>query len=376
MQRGGILIVSASTGTGHARAAEALRDALATSAPDTRVESIDLLDLAPGWVRTTYGGGYELMATRAPWLWQHVYHRTDGNGADHAAWSPLARRFLFGRFRELLRSAPWQLCLCTHFLPCQLAAGQPGLPPFALAITDFTLHRFWVQRAVRQYFVATETLASELRERVRRAAVEATGIPIASAFAAAPSRPDAKERLGLDPRKPVALVMGGGLGGGITEMVGGCVAGAPEEVQVVAVCGRNSAAPAQLRALDAPEGRLRIFGYVTGIQDLIAAADLVVTKPGGLTCSEALALGRPLLLTRPIPGQETGNTRVLVSAGAAVAAPSGRDMAEAMTRLFAGDGLLSGLAAAARRIGRPDAADRVAELIRERIDIEDLSLAS
>lgn len=376
MRQGGVLIVSASTGTGHARAAEALRSSFAAEDPEVRVEHVDLLDLAPGWVKAAYGSGYELIATRAPWLWEQVYHRTDGEGWDRARWSSLAQRLLFRGFRDLLRSGPWDLCLCTHFLPCQLGAGKPGFPRFALAITDFTLHRYWVQRGVERYFVATEGLARDLRPRVRRAVVDATGIPIAIDFANVPPRAEAKRALDLDPRRPVALVMGGGLGFGVPEMVAAAVAGAPSEVQLIAVCGKNEPARVALGRLGLPEDRLRIRGYVTGIQHYLAAADVVVTKPGGLTCSEALALGRPLLLTGAIPGQETANTRALVSAGAALSALSRREVSEAIARLFSGDGILSGLCAAARRLGRPTSAHAiVATLRRERRESE-LSKAS
>ena len=363
MERRGVLIVSASTGTGHARAGEAMREAIRLKDPEIPVQHVDLLSLAPSWVRAMYGGGYELMATRAPWLWHRVYNGTDGDGWDRARWSSLAQRLLFKEFRNLLLDSRWQLCLSTHFLPCQLAAGKPDLPPFALAITDFTLHRYWVQPGVRQYFVATDELARQLKARVPRAQVHATGIPIAPTFAAAPSRVDARAGLGIDVRRPVALVMGGGLGLGVSEMVEAALAGAHQDVQVIAVCGKNAAAAERLRGLGVDSGRLRVESYVTDIERYISAADIVVTKPGGLTASEALACGRPLLVTRPIPGQETGNTRALVAAGAAIAALTDTDITHAMRRLFAGDGLLSGLAAAASRLGRARSAAEITSLL-------------
>lgn len=376
MQTGGVLIVSASTGTGHIRAGEALREACVERDAAQAVEHVDLLNLAPSWVRAMYGGGYELMATRAPWVWQRVYRYSDGEGSDQARWSALAERLLFREFRRLLRSRPWKLCLCTHFLPCQLAARRPGMPPFSLVITDFTLHRYWVQPGVARYFVATESLADDLRPRVGRARVEATGIPVAPAFANAPPRAEARRDLGLDPRRPVAVVIGGGLGLGIAEMAEAVLAGAPPHVQVVAICGRNASARARLRSLGIASERLQVNGYVTGVESYLSAADVVVTKPGGLTTSEALALGRPLLLARPIPGQETGNTRALVAAGAALVAPDLQELREAAGRIFTDEGLLMGLAAAARWIGRPHAARRIADILaREQAESAD-ALAS
>lgn len=364
MSRPAVLVVSASCGTGHASAGNALRQALLERDPSLRVEHVDLLELAPRWVRATYGTGYERVAARAPWLWDHVYRRTDGD-ADDSRWGPLAHRLVFREFRRLLRTGDWGLCLCTHFLPCQLAAGRPGLPPFALVVTDFALHRVWVQPGVHRYFVATDAVRADLRRRrVRGARVQVSGIPISPAFAAAPAQAEARAALGLDPGRPVALVMGGGLGLGVEEATDAAVAACPEGVQVVAVCGRNEEARARLEARGLPRERLRVEGYTSGMERWLSAADLVATKPGGLTSSETLALGRPLLLTRPIPGAEEGNTRALVAAGAALAGQDSASLRDAFRRVWTEEGLLERLAAAARRVGRPDAAQTVASTVR------------
>src|SRR5688572_14763661 len=125
MVRRDVLVVSASTGTGHMQAADALRQCLNQTRPELEVQHIDLLALAPRWVRAAYGDGYELMATRAPWLWRELYRRTDSPAPDLARWGPVIHRTLFYEFHRLLRSRPWSICLCTHYLPGQLAAGAP-----------------------------------------------------------------------------------------------------------------------------------------------------------------------------------------------------------------------------------------------------------
>lgn len=363
MERGGVLIVSASTGTGHMRAAEALREAFAARDGGREVRHVDLLATAPRGVRAVYGTGYEKVAERAPQLWGRVYRALDGDDADLARWGPAANRLLFREFRKLLLSRRWSVCVATHFLPCQLAAGRAGLPPFAMVVTDFTLHRVWVQPRVRRVFVATEAMATELRERVPGVRVDATGIPIAPPFAAAPSRDEARGALGLDLARRVALVMGGGLGLGVEEAARAALDAAPEDVQVVAVCGRNEEARARLTSLSVAPGRLVVHGYASGMERFIAAADVVATKPGGLTTSESLALGRPLILTKPIPGAEEGNTRALTAEGAALAAQDDASLRDAFRRAFAEPGMLDSLSAAARALGRPTSAHDVATLV-------------
>jgi len=363
MSQPAVLIVSAANGTGHLRAAEAVRGALAARDPGVHVEHVELLSLAPRWVRTFYGSLFEKMVEKAPRVWKEIYRLTDGDDHDSARWAPLAHRTLFREFRRLLMSRPWNVCVSTHFLPCQLAAGRPGLPRFGLVVTDFGLHRCWAQPGVSTYFVATETLAGQLRQRVRRARIEATGIPIDPVFAEAPFRAQARAALGLAQDRPVALVMGGGLGIGVEEGTLAALQGTDAAVQVLAVCGRNDAARCRLASAGAREERLRVYGHVRGMETYLAAADVVVGKPGGLTVSESLALGRPLLLTRPIPGAEEENTRAVVAEGAALCAPTQEALRQQLRRLFAEPDLLDSLSLAARRIGRPHAAPAIADAL-------------
>jgi processive 1,2-diacylglycerol beta-glucosyltransferase len=360
MSQPSVLIVSAANGTGHLRAAEAVRGALATRDPDLHVEHVELLSIAPRWVRAFYGSLFEKMVEKAPRVWKEIYRLTDGADHDSARWAPLAHRTLFREFRRLLKSRPWNVCVSTHFLPCQLAAGRHGLPPFGLVVTDFGLHRYWAQPGVSTYYVATERLAAELRRRVYRSRIEATGIPIDPVFARAPSRAEARAALGLAPDRPMALVMGGGLGIGVEEGVMAALHATEPGVQLLAVCGRNDGARCRLGAVRVGQDRLRVYGHVCGMEQYLAAADVVVGKPGGLSVSESLALGKPLVLTRPIPGAEEENTRAVVAEGAALCAPTQEALRQQLRRLFTEPGLLDGLCEAARRIGRPHAADAIA----------------
>lgn len=363
MQDKGVLIVSASAGTGHLRAAEALAGAFHDVAPGLRVSSVDLLQLAPRWVRTAYGPGYERLAMRAPRVWGEIYRWTDYGAHDRPSWAPVARNLLFREFQRLLRDGGWSACVSTHFLPCQLAAGAPGLPPMSLVVTDFELHRVWLQPGAARVFVATEAMAGAYRARVPGVPVQASGIPVGPRFAAAPSREQARQELGMDPARPVVLVMGGGLGLGVEEAARAALDAAGDDVQVVAVCGRNEAARARLSALGVAPSRLAVHGHVGGMERFISAADLVATKPGGLTTSETLALGRPLLLTPAIPGVEEGNMRALSAAGAALPAPTDDAMRQAFARAFREPGLLQRLAAAAAALGRPHSAATVARAV-------------
>jgi processive 1,2-diacylglycerol beta-glucosyltransferase len=350
-----VLIVSASAGNGHLRAGEALKSAARRYYPQWRVEHLDVLEQAPRWVRLAYGGGFELLAARAPRVWGGIYRWADGPERDHARWAALAERTLFRAFRRLLLQGGWDLCICTHFLPAQLAAGRSGMPRFALVVTDYTLHRYWAQPRVARYFVGNPQLAADIRTRIPNAVVDVTGIPVDPVFATAIAQADARLAVGLDADRPVITIMGGGLGLGIEENLDAMLACGVDDAQLVVICGRNASARERLEQRSLP-ARVHVVGYVSSVERIFAASDVVVTKPGGLTTSEALALARPLVLTRPLPGHEQGNVTVLQETGAALSADSATELGETVATLLREPARLRELTEAARAAGRPAAA--------------------
>ena len=358
-----ILIASASAGMGHIRAGEALKQALLAREPRWKVEHLDVLTLAPRWVKLAYRGGFELLAAHAPRVWGGVYRWTDGPDEDHARWGLLTERILFRSFRRLLLGGSWDLCVCTHFLPAQLAAGRAGFPPFALVVTDFTLHRYWAQPRVQRYFVATPELADGIRQRIPGARVDVTGIPVSPAFASWNSPENARVALGLEPARPTAVLLGGGLGLRIEEMVTSVLRSAPESLQLIVICGKNAGARARLEAAGLP-ARVHVRGFVSEIERFFAAADVIITKPGGLTTSEALAMGKPLMLTTGLPGHEEGNLRSLVEHGAAVDATTPELLAHACAEVFGNPTRLAGYRAAAAALGNADAAVTIAAALK------------
>lgn len=363
-----VLIASASAGTGHTRAAQALHSTLLRYQPTWNVEHVDILQLAPRLVRAAYGGGFELIASKAPRVWRSLYRIADGPDVDRARWAGATRRVLFREFDALLSATRWDEVVCTHFLPAQLAAGRRAhLPPFSIVVTDFTLHRYWVQPRVHRYYVANATLANEVRERLPHADVNAAGIPIDPRFASSLDAAAARERLALPIGSRVLLVLGGGLGIGVEAAARDCLLAAPPDVQIVVICGRNDTARHNLGQLGIPAHRLRIEGYVSDMELYYAAADLIVTKPGGLTCSEVLAMGRPAVLTRPIPGHEEGNVAYLCGRGAALSAATSAELHTAIAQIFGDAADLSLMAQRARLEGRGESTVAIMRDLEQRL---------
>jgi len=232
-------------------------------------------------------------------------------------------------------------------------------------LTDFDAHALWVQPTADRFFVGSEELAAVLAGRgIDAAKIAVTGIPINRSFARRPRRDHARESLHIDAGAQVVLVMGGGHGTGAVEDTVCAVLDVPHAV-VLAVAGRNRRLEEALHGLAgdglADDDRLRVFGFVEDIATLMSAADLVVTKSGGLTSSECLALGLPMLVRDPTPGQEERNCDHLLEIGAAWKAHGAASLRHKLARLLGDGAQLGRMARAARRHSRPFAARDVVQ---------------
>lgn len=364
-----ILVLSVSAGNGHVRAAQALVATAEQHWPGGSAVHVDAMaHVAPGF-RKVYTDWYIQLVNRAPEVWSYLHQKSDTT--PHTATSQRLRRGIerlstTALLREIHRRKP-DAIVCTHFLPAELlmreqTRGRIGCPVW-LQVTDFDLHNMWIVPGMAGYFAATEEVAFRMRARGLPAdRVHVTGIPVMPAF----SQPDAPvlardgcvSALGLDPTRRVLLMVSGGAGvGDLPSMVRRVLALDGLDFQVVAVAGRNATAHAALQELErAHPDRLRAIGFTGEMDKLMAAADLVVTKPGGLTISECLALGRPMLLASPIPGQEEHNAGYLMEEGAAWLAYDAIGLEYKVARLMAMPALVDAMAARSRALGRPQAA--------------------
>ena len=371
-----LLILSVSAGAGHVRAAQAVEAAAKSAHPPLAATHVDLLTLVPKEFRKLYGEQYLKLVEKLPQLWSYLYTKADRASRDtlpgklKRALEKLNTRKLNA---EIERLGP-QAILCTHFLPAELLSRQrahssrstgQGLPPLWVQVTDFDVHALWVQPHVDRYCVASEEVAFRLADRgVAREKIVVTGIPVMPQFSADLERAVCARELGVAANKFTVLMMAGGAGvGGLDELAARLLR-IPQDLQLIALAGRNAELLQRLQALARQHpGRLYPLGFSTTVERVMTAADLVVTKPGGLSVSECLAKQRPMLLVSPIPGQEERNADYLLEAGAAIKAVDAATLEFKLTRLLAEPARLRAMSAAAARIARPQAAAEVIALI-------------
>lgn len=364
-----ILVLHASVGAGHTRAAKATAAALALEAPDAHVVTVDALDLARPLFKKVYGDGYLEIVERAPALFGYLFDVTDRKPSPRALGDRLRRavqRWSLGEFVDLLERGDWDAVVNTHFLAPELIAalrreGRFSAPQMTV-VTDYDAHRIWVHDPTERYCVAGPMAAASLRGHgVTATSVGVTGIPVDPAFAVPVDRDAARREFGLSGGYPVVALAAGGHGVGPLEENFRALLNSTVPSEIVVVCGRNEAAREKLSKLKAPaRHRVKVLGFTDKMRVLMAAADLLVTKPGGLTVSEALACGLPMAVINPIPGQEERNADYLLENGAAVKAASSSALTGKVEDVLSNAERLKEMRARAKKLGHPRAAFAVA----------------
>jgi processive 1,2-diacylglycerol beta-glucosyltransferase len=255
--------------------------------------------------------------------------------------------------------------VCTHFLPAELCAGwresnHINVPVYTV-VTDFEPHRMWQHRGLDGYFVATGEAADRLiNDGIDRSIIQVTGIPIQTEFASVRDRVTAKTRLAIDPDRSLLLLMGGGLGVGGIDLLARSLVLRPIDSQVAFITGHNRTLRRRLRQ-QAPHWIVR--GFVGNMPDWLAAADVVISKAGGLAASELMAAGVPTIIPPSLRGHETSNAEYFTACGAAIKADSIPDAIDQAAALLQDRSRQQEMRSAAQRFARPNAAADVADYV-------------
>ena len=339
-----LLILSASYGEGHQQAALAVRDALMEENPDLDLQIVDYLEMVHPMLNSVARYCYMKSVRFAPALYGLFY-----KGTSRIAPSSLIQRRLnhlgYEDLAEYLSTYKPDVILSTFPTPAGVVSmlKEQGLIdiPAATVITDHAIHSQWIHHYTDHYFVGSEHVKRGLMIRgVDERRISVTGIPVRPAFLAANNRAEVRAKLGLEDDYPTLLIMGGAYGvlGDIVQICEELFQ-SDRRAQLIVVCGRNEKLRQTIEQLSKDaKNPVWVFGFTREVHELMAVSDLIVTKAGGLTISEALAMELPMLLYRPIPGQETQNATFLVKSRVAVLARTRRQVLGHIDRLLRDDG--------------------------------------
>ena len=341
-----VLIMSVSTGGGHNRAARAIKEELESRTIDNmsiECEIVDSLKLVNNTMDKVISRGYEKSALYTPKAYGSVYRFSETTIASKNEFKTNPLTSLMARkFKHLLNESTPDLIIGTHPFPMialstlkknnnihSLSRSESfykstkvDIPPMISVLTDYTTHSTWIQNEIDYYIVGHEYVKELLvYEGVDSEKVKAFGIPVEKSFLSHRDRETVLTELGLSPEKLTVLLMGGSFGAGnIKETLEDLIA-IDRDFQILVITGRNEHLKDKLsKMLDSTihNKNICLLGYTNKMNDILASIDVLISKPGGLTTTEALLNDVPMIVPYFIPGQEEENLDFLTNCGAAL----------------------------------------------------------
>jgi processive 1,2-diacylglycerol beta-glucosyltransferase len=370
-----VLILSASAGAGHIRAAQAVEKAFNHLGTLSEVRHLDVLNYTNKLFRHFYSKAYIDLVNKMPEVPGWMYDKLD------RPWKNERRRLALDKLNtrplvKLLREYNPDFIVCTHFLPAEIVSWLKAKERLrsrqAVVVTDFDVHAMWLVHHYEQYFVAIEEAHVYLEALgIPQTKITVTGIPIGPIFAEQKDKLGMRAKHGLEEDRLTILLSAGGFGVGSVEPLIDAIKNLKHKAQVVAICGKNEELRKRLdkaaaKANASDNVQIKPIGYTQEMDEYMAASDLVIGKPGGLTTSEGLAKGLAFVVVDPIPGQEERNSDHLLEAGVAIRCNNLPTLPYKLDRLLSEEGRLEQMQAASKRLGRPNAArdivNRVVEI--------------
>jgi processive 1,2-diacylglycerol beta-glucosyltransferase len=328
-----ILIIYASAGAGHQRAAEAVYFGLIKHTKH-KVALVDALDYTSPHFKNLYKGMYFFLISKLPWVWGAVFALLNIDGLQ-----PVVRFFrrIYNflntqRLEHFLKEQNFDWIISTHFMPNEVASAlkSKGLihSKICSVVTDFDVHRIWLGSHVDYYTVACDWTKEKMKLlKIDESKVFALGIPIEEKFGQHPDREDLRRKIGMKPEMFTVLMATGSFGIGPMEQMLEALKG----FQVIIICGQNK--NLFIKLTQKHDDNIRAYSYVNNMHEIMAASDVLLTKPGGLSIAEALTTQLPLIFFNPIPGQETNNMKVLKEYGIGIKPQSIQETVEEVRRL-------------------------------------------
>ena len=360
------MILAAGVGSGHNMAASAVEAGLTTLEPDAEVRRLDILETTNEVFNRLYDDAYFQLVSQAPWLVGWGYDNADPPfklAASPLKWLEQLNTVSF--VRELREYNP-DVVICTHFLPARLVslmlARKQLRATLTVVTTDYDFQGLWLTAPFHHFFAAREESREYLTTLgIPADRVTASGIPVRTGLADPVDDVSVRLEFGLRPGVPVVLISAGAAGGSYTLQLVRQAMRMRSEFQAVVVCGRNAELKSGVEALVAGRDRdFVVLGFTDRMADLMRVASLFAGKPGGLSSWECMAAGLPMVIVNPIPGQEVRNADYLLEEGAAVRCNYATTVGYKIDGLLSDPQRLAAMAAAARRVGRPDAGRDVA----------------
>lgn len=366
-----VLIFTVSAGDGHNQVASTLSDAILDTGDNHKVEIIEIFNYLNPKLQKILIKGYLGSIKYIPELYGYFYKKTEESDSSfYEVGELLNKAFLSKKLFKLLSDFEPDIIICTHPIPAEalsiLKRNNKVFIPIITTITDYTLHPIWLSDEVDYYIFASDILKYELDYwQIPRSKAKFYGIPVRESFYNRASKKSLLSKLNLED-KFTAILMGGGLGlGKISETID-CILNNNIDIQLLVVTGKNEDLYNNLAENYMYENKfnnLKIFGYINNIDEFMGVSDVIITKPGGLTITEAIIKELPMIVTSNLPGQEERNTGFILNNGIGMIAPNESSLISCIRVLRHDSYKVNMIKENMRRLKKPKAAYDIADLI-------------
>lgn len=317
-----ILFLSVAAGGGHMKAAESVKEVVEQKYPGSRCFIVDTLRYVNPVVDKLVIGSYLNSIKKTPQIYGMLYEMSE-SGENIYDFSEAVNKLMSFKVKTLIKEFKPSVVVCTHAFPLQMMSTlkkKRALDVPVLGIlTDFAIHPLWIHDKIDAYVVSNDLMKYDMVNKgISQDIIFPYGIPVSSRFREECSRDAVLEEMELED-KLTFLLMGGSLGFGEIKGTFRSLLKSKRDIQIVTIAGNNTKLRKQLERYSLnTEKKVKVLSYTDKVAELMSASDFIITKPGGMTISEALIKGLPMLLISPIPGQEERNEQFLVNYGAAV----------------------------------------------------------
>lgn len=369
-----ILIFYGSYGGGHLSAAKSIRDYIEKNYSDSQVELVDCVEYVNKLFNKLTTKAYKDFSKNARWIWKHLYYDSESGSLSRIC--NTINRLMAIKLNRLIQEFQPDLIISTHPFSSQMCAILKGKGKLnckvATILTDYAPHNQWLVKSefIDYYFVAQQGMVDDLVSRgVNKDKIHVTGIPLSSRFLQTYNKQKILEDYGLTSDKNTILFFAGGeFGFGKDKTFNrlkAIIDNLPN-LQVVAVAGRNEKMKERFDELvktTRTESNVKILSFTNQVPELMSVSDLVITKPGGLTTTESLASGLPLIIIDPLPGQEEENAEFIENSGAGIWVKDSDNIETILLNIFNNPDKLENMKSKARLIAKKNSTQNIVETL-------------
>ncbi len=363
-----IVLMYISEISGHHSATIAIEKAIHSISPSAKILNINAFNYTNPITEKVINRLYMSVIKATPHVWDFLYDNP-AIVKNVEKIKQAIHKFNSPKFKALFDKYKPDAVCCTQAFPCGMVADYKknyGIDiPLIAVLTDYVPHSFWVYDDINYYVVPSDEVGQRLIAKgVDPQKIKSFGIPFEHKFNQPFSKQAVRHKLGLAENTFTALVMGGGQGLGPIKTIIKSLDKTAADLQQIVVCGTNKKLHKSLqKKIKKLNKKVLLYGYANNVSELMSAADIIITKPGGITTAEALAKKLPMVIVKPIPGQEANNTAYLIAKKAAIKIDDPDEVGAAVSEILANPEKFSAMTESVSKIAKPNASLDVAELL-------------